>query len=170
MAKHWMRGLLPKRILLCFLFLFSILFSFASLSSLAIVAPFASTSIGPVVNQLKPGHFTVSRRRILHILLTLYGKMTLKCNNKFQYCIFFWCFFQVVRLLLVFWPNTFWMFESFFATQVRVLKKENTNLLQSLHTTLIEVPLSFQACHCPILIWNRIISLLLFTTAENAAQ
>ena len=52
MAKHWMRGLLPKRILLWFLFLFSILFSFASLSSLAIVAPFASTGIGPVVNQL----------------------------------------------------------------------------------------------------------------------
>ena len=64
------------------------------------------------------------------------------------------------------------MFESFFATQVRVLKKENTNLLQPLHTTLIiiEVPLSFQACDCPILIWNRIISLLLFKTAENAAQ
>ena len=52
MAKHWMRGLLPKRILLWFLFLFSILFSFASLSSLAIVAPFASTGIGLVVNQL----------------------------------------------------------------------------------------------------------------------
>ena len=167
-----MRGLLPKRILLWFLFLFSILFSFASLSSLAIVAPFASTGIGPVVNQLNQD------TTLYHgvIFCTFSWPYMVKWHNSgiinFNIASFFGVFFQVVRLLLVFWPNTFWMFESFFATQVRVLKKENTNVLQPLHTTLIiiEVPLSFQACDCPILIWNRIISLLLFKTAENAAQ
>ena len=41
-----------KKKLLWLLFPFSILFSSASLSSLAIVAPFASTGIHPVVNQL----------------------------------------------------------------------------------------------------------------------
>ena len=169
MAKHWMRGLLPKRILLWFLFLFSILFSFASLSSLAIAAPFASTDIGPVVNQLNQD--TTLYQGV--VFCTFSWPYMVKWHNSgiinFNIAPFFGVFSKL-WLLLVFWPNTFWMFESFFATQVRVLKKENTNLLQSLHTTLIEVPLSFQACHCPVLIWNRIISLLLFTTAENAAQ
>ena len=41
----------------------------------AIVAPFASAGIRPVVKPVKPGHYSVLRPRILRVFLTLYGKM-----------------------------------------------------------------------------------------------
>ena len=59
-----------------FWFLFSIIFWSASASSSAIVAPFASAGIRPVVNWFQPGHYSVLQHRILRVLLTLFGKMT----------------------------------------------------------------------------------------------
>ena len=57
--------------------LFSVLFSSAGSSSSAIVAPFASAGIRSVGNRLNQDmHYSVLRPRILHVRLTLFGKMT----------------------------------------------------------------------------------------------
>ena len=146
-----------KKILLWLLFLFS-------------SAPFASTGIRPVVNQLNQD------TTLYHgvVFCTFSWPYMVKWHNSgiinFNIASFFGVFSKLWGYFWSFGQPPFGCLRNSLPQQVRVLKKENTNLLQSLHTTLIEVPMSFQACHCPILIWNRIISLLLFTTAENAAQ
>ena len=58
---------------------FWLLFSNESIQNIlilsAIVAPFASAGIRPVVNRLNEDTTKQNRPRILRVLLTLYGKM-----------------------------------------------------------------------------------------------
>ena len=169
MAKHWMRGLLPKRILLWFLFLFSILFSFAGLSSLAIVAPFASTGIGPVVNQLNQD-------------TTLYHGVVF-CTFSWPYMVK-WHNSGIINVniapFLVFFPScevTFGLlakhllhaWEFLWHTSQSFEKRQYQLITVSSHNINWSSP-EFSGMPLAILIWNRIKSLLLFTTAENAAQ